>query len=167
MRHPSGTSLGITMCVLVLSAVGGGSSLLRAQASQATPPLERQLLGTWDTLASVRDCASGAVLRTFPALNSFMPGGVLIDTTTASAPSLRSPGHGTWSHVGNRTYRAYSLAFLFDPTGAFVGTQSISQAIEIGDDPNQFASRATIRLVDMATGTATARCATAVARRMP
>ena len=134
--------------------------------SDDNAPTERQLVGTWDTLVSARDCATGDVLRTFPALNSFLPGGVLIDTTTASAPSLRTSGHGTWSHTGGRTYRAFSLAFLFSPTATFVGTQTIEQSIEVGDDPNEFFSTATSRLIDNATGAVTVRCATAVGRRM-
>jgi hypothetical protein len=152
--------------LLSVAALAGMARPLEARHTEDQGPLERQLVGTWDTLVSGRDCATGAVLRTFPALNSFMPGGVLIDTTTASAPSLRTPGHGTWSHTGGRTYRAYSLAFLFNATGAYVGTQSIEQSIEIGDDPNEFFSTATSRLVDAATGAVTIRCATAVARRM-
>ncbi|AMY12341.1 hypothetical protein LuPra_05614 [Luteitalea pratensis] len=156
MRYLPHTRTRITLAfvgLLSVAALAGISRRLEARHTQ-------------DTLVSGRDCATGAVLRTFPALNSFMPGGVLIDTTTASAPSLRTAGHGTWSHTGGRTYRAYSLAFLFNAAGAYAGTQSIEQSIEIGDDPNEFYSTATSRLVDAATGAVTVRCATAVARRM-
>ena len=155
----------LTLVVLLIAAVVGMGLTVHARGGRSAP-VERHLIGTWDTLVSGRDCATGAVTRTFPALNSFLPGGVLIDTTTATAPSLRTPGHGTWSHTGDHTYRAYSLAFLFNPAGTYVGTQSIEQVIEIGDDPNEFYSTATTRLIDAATGAVTVRCATAIGRRM-
>jgi hypothetical protein len=155
----------LALVALLIAAIAGMGLTLHARDAESAP-VERQLIGTWDTLVSGRDCATGEVTRTFPALNSFLPGGVLIDTTTATAPSLRTPGHGTWSHTSDHTYRAYSLAFLFNPAGTYVGTQSIEQVIEIGDDPNEFYSTATTRLIDAATGVVTLRCATAVGRRM-
>src|SRR3982751_2476812 len=62
-------------------------------------PEARKLEGTWYTDVTVRDCQTGITLRTFPALNTFVEGGMLIDTTTAVSPALRSPGHGTWERV--------------------------------------------------------------------
>src|SRR5687768_7393696 len=121
--------------LLSLLVLGGAN---RAPAQSAgTGKLE----GTWFTQVSIRNCQTGAVVRTFPALNTFAPGGTLIDTTTGFSPSLRSPGHGSWEKTGGHSYRSVSVAFLFDATGNWTGIQRLTQIIEVQNDA--FTSTAT------------------------
>ena len=104
----------------------------------------RKLEGTWRVQVTIRDCQTGAALRTFPAMLTFARGGTLTETTTGFGPAQRSPGHGFWRHTDGHTYSVVSEAFLFNPAGAWTGTQKLTQAIEIGDDSDEFASTATI-----------------------
>lgn len=125
-----------------------------------------KLEGTWRVQVTIRDCNSGATLRTFPALLSFAQGGTLTETTAGFPPALRSPGHGFWRHTTDHSYLAVSEAFLFSPAGVWTGTQRLTQSIEIGDSPDQLNSTATSEIYDTNGQLITSGCATAVATRM-
>lgn len=125
-----------------------------------------RLEGTWFTQVTIRDCHTGAASREFPALNTFAQGGTLIDTTTAVGPALRTPGHGVWEKTGGHRFRAFSQAFLFNPAHVWTGTQTITQAILIGDDPDEFTSTASSQFFDTVGNLLNALCSTAVARRI-
>ena len=139
-------------------------SLTPARAADDGNSGSGKLEGAWFTQVSIRDCNSGAVLRTFVSLNVFVPGGTSTDTTAGVPPALRSPGIGTWRKAGGLTYDAISMAFTFSPAGAWTGTQKLTHKIELKDDTINFTS--TVQFFD-ANGTVTATgCATAVGNRI-
>jgi len=119
-----------------------------------------KLIGTWFTQASVRDCRTGVVLRTFSALNTFASGGTMTDTTAAVSPALRSPGLGTWEKAHGQTYSATSLAFLFNPAGVWTGTQRLTHSIRFNGAAIEFTS--TNEIFDTSGTVTTTGCATAV-----
>jgi hypothetical protein len=137
----------------------GGATRAPAQSAGAG-----KIEGTWFTQVSIRNCQTGAVLRTFPALNTFAQGGTLIDTTTGSSPALRSPGHGSWEKTGGDSYRSVSVAFLFDVAGNWTGTQKLTQTIEVQNDG--FTSTAANEIFDVNGNVVATGCATAVGSRM-
>jgi hypothetical protein len=139
-----------------------GTSAREADEHDGSKSQARRLEGTWFTSVTIRDCQSGAALRTFPALNTFAHGGTLIDTTTAVSPALRSPGHGFWDKTGRRTFRAVSLAFLFTPAGVLAGTQKITQLITLGAD--DYSSNASSEVFSPDGNLLSTGCSTAVAR---
>ena len=47
----------------------------RSTGHRARRPAARKLEGTWYTQVSAHNCTTGAVLRSFPALNTFAAGG--------------------------------------------------------------------------------------------
>jgi hypothetical protein len=123
-----------------------------------------KLVGTWFTEASIRDCGTGAVLRTFSALNSFALGGTMTDTTAAVSPALRTSGLGTWEKAQGQTYSATSLAFLFNPAGVWTGTQRLTHSIRFNGDAIEFTSKNEI--FDTGGTVTTTGCATAVGHRL-
>jgi len=144
------------------------ATTFRAPVLGAAPALEDseshggKLEGTWRMQVTIRDCASGAALRTFPAFLTFAQGGTLTETTTGFPPALRTPGHGAWEHLGGQTYRAVSEAFLFNPAGVWTGRQRLTQIIELSKDGEEMNSNATNEIFDT-NGTLTVNgCATAV-----
>jgi hypothetical protein len=138
-------------------------SLTPAQASDDSSE-SGKLEGTWFTQASIRDCTTGAVLRTFSALNTFASGGTLTDTTAAVSPALRSPGLGTWEKTYGQMYSATSLAFLFNPAGAWTGTQRLTHSIRFNGDAIEFTS--TNEIFNTSGTVTTTGCATAVGHRL-
>jgi hypothetical protein len=73
------------------------------------------LQGAWRLQLTVRDCQTGAMLRTFPALATFAKGGTLTMTTAGQLPSLSTPPLGVWRRTGDHTYSAVSEAFVLAP----------------------------------------------------
>lgn len=127
-------------------------------------PAADSLAGTWYTQVTLRNCQTGAALRTFPALASFAAGGTVTDTTTGFPPLLRSPGHGSWEKTGPHTYRSISVAFLFSPAGMWTGVQKLIQTITIED--RHYSSTAANQIFDTGGNLTVSGCATASAARV-
>ncbi len=125
-----------------------------------------KLEGTWRVHVTLRNCQTGAELRTFPALLTFGQGGTLTGSTTAFPPALRGSDYGIWNHTGGRSYRAVDEAFIFSPAGVWVSTQRITQAIQLDRDADTFTSDATVEFFDTLGNTTSTGCATAIATRM-
>jgi hypothetical protein len=136
-----------------------------AERQESSESGARKLEGTWRVQVTLHDCQTGSTLRTFPALLTFAEGGTLTETTTAFPPAARTPGHGFWRHTGRRTYKAVSEAFLFNPAGTWTGTQRLTQAIEIGNNPDELTSNASVEILDINGNLLVTGCATAVAHR--
>ena len=113
----------LALLSLLTSTIAIGESReARADAPDAQSGSQaKRLEGTWATQVTIRDCHTGVIVREFPALNTFAQGGTLIDTTSAVGAALRSPGHGTWEKIGNHSFHAFSLAFLFSPANVWTG----------------------------------------------
>jgi hypothetical protein len=170
MSQGTRNSVGCIAMALVLSLGGTRGVTLASADTQNGREGSRadggMLEGTWYTEVTVHDCQSGAILRTFPAFNTFAQGGTLTDTTTAVSPALRSPGHGTWERTGHRAFKSMSVAFLFSPTGVWTGTQRITQEIHIGSDRDQADSDASSQVFDTKGVLTATLCPTAILHRV-
>lgn len=76
-----------------------------------------RLVGTWDVQVTITNCQTGAAIRTFPSIGTFMFGGTMLDSTSGVPQALKTPGHGVWSHAGGNTYRFKFKSFSFDAVG--------------------------------------------------
>jgi hypothetical protein len=150
--------------IFALLAGAGLVSLTPATSAGAPEAQGGQIEGSWYTQVTIRDCGTNAALRSFSAINTFGRGGTLIDTTAGVPPSLRSPGHGLWERTAGRTYRAMTIALLFNAVGVATGTQKLTQTIEIGTDRNTLNSTAVTEMYDTNGVLTSSGCATAVAR---
>jgi hypothetical protein len=80
----------------------------------------------------------------FVSKATFARGGTMTETTSNpmfAPPIARGPGHGAWGATGHRTYSASSIAFI-PVNGVLVKTQVITQTIQIGTSPDNFATTA-------------------------
>jgi hypothetical protein len=139
-------------------------SLTPTRATDESQSGSDKLEGTWFTQVTIRDCNTGAVLRTFPSLGNYLPGGTSTDTTTGISPTLRSPGFGTWEKTGGQTYSAVALAFLFNPVGTWTGMQKLSHIIRLKGDVIDYTS--TVQFFDTDGKVTASGCATAVGHRL-
>ena len=133
----------------------------RAQSESQAGPLE----GTWRVQLTVRDCQTGAALRTFPALFTFAKGGTLTATTAGQSPALFSPNLGVWGHTDGNTYSAVSEAFFFSPAGAWIQTHRLTRAIELSSDANEFTDTVTVEIFDTNRNLLGTGCGTSAGRR--
>jgi hypothetical protein len=158
-----------------LAAVMAGGMLMPATAvlAQAASPDagspdtrdHNSLEGTWRAQLTVRDCQTGAVLRTFPAMFAFAQGGTLTVTTAGQLPSQSTAGLGVWRHTDGRRYSAVSEAFLFSPAGVWTGTQRLTRVIEIDNDANAFTDAVGVQILDTNRKVIVTGCGTTVGRR--
>jgi hypothetical protein len=129
----------------------------------------RRLEGSWTVQVTQRNCQTGdAIGAPFYSLLTFARGGTLVESTVNPMffPAVRGPGHGVWSHTGYRTFRALSVAFITS-NGVLVKTQTITQTIEMGNDPNSFTTpSASVVFVPAGGGPTITGCATATGTRI-
>jgi hypothetical protein len=150
--------------VLVLVGVlvlGSGTASARSEDAGSQNGLE----GAWRLQLTVRDCQTGAALRTFPALAAFAKGGTLTVTTAGQSPALFTPNLGVWRHTEGHSYGAVSEAFVFSPAGVWIQTHRLTRAIEISDDGNEFTDTVDLQIFDASGNLIAPGCGTTVATR--
>jgi len=102
-----------------------------------------RLEGAWDVQVTIRNCQTGAPIRSFASATSFMSGGLLVDTTSGLPQALRTPGQGVWSHVNGNTYRFSFRSYSFDAAGNYTGLTKITHEAELDSNGNQYTSAGT------------------------
>ncbi len=100
----------------------------------------RTLEGTWDVQVTVRNCQTGAAIRTFPAMGTFMSGGTALVSEAGIPSALKTPAHGIWSHIMGNTYRFKTKAFNFDASGNFTGWIIINNEANLNHRADEFTS---------------------------
>ena len=152
-------------CMTIAIALCMGLALTASHAQENPGSHGGQIEGTWRVQVSLRNCQTGAEVRTFPAMLTFAVGGTLTGTSTVIPPSARGGDFGIWQFNGHGSYSAVSEAFLFSG-GAWSQTQRITQAITLSQDASTFSSDAHTEFFDTAGNLVSSGCATAVATRM-
>src|SRR4051812_14183816 len=107
MKNTVLKSIGATTLALLL--VCGSQAFVFGENGERH---ERSIEGAWRTTVTIRNCQSGVPITTFHGLQTFNKGGTLAETVAGTPPSLRTPGHGVWSH--ERGEDNYSFAFMYD-----------------------------------------------------
>jgi hypothetical protein len=102
-----------------------------------------RLVGTWDVQVTITNCQTGAAIRTFPSISTFMVDGTMLDSTSGTPQALKTPGHGVWSHTGGSTYRFKFKAFSFDAGGNPTGWVIISHEANLNHEADAFESAGT------------------------
>ena len=105
-----------------------------------------RLEGTWNVQVTLRNCQTGAQIRTFPSLTTFVAGGTTFDSTSSIPQAQKTPGHGVWSHVGGNIYRFSFKSFTFDPGGNFTGWTKIAHEATLGSNAAEYTSTGTAEL---------------------
>jgi len=121
--------------------------------------------GSWRVQVTLRNCQTGAEIRTFPAMLTFAKGGTLTGTSTVLPPAARGGDFGIWQYNGQGSYSAVSEAFIFN-AGVWSQTQHITQSITLSQDANSLTSDAHTQFFDTSGNQVMSGCATAVATRM-
>jgi hypothetical protein len=126
----------------------------------------RRIEGTWRVEVTGRDCQSGAPIRTFSSLNTFLPGGSMLQASSGSSPARVSAGHGVWEHTRGQSFTNTLVVFRFNLDGTYAGTQKVTGDIELGGDSDEFTSTVSFETADPTGNVIATGCATAVGRRL-
>ena len=131
---------------ILLLAVMASTPALGLVAAQDNLKIKNgggRLEGAWDVRVTIRNCQSGAFIRDFDSITTFMFGGTLIDSTSGMPQAVKTPGHGVWSHVGANLYRFRFKSFSFTPSGEFTGWTIITHEASMDPGGNSYESNGT------------------------
>lgn len=155
---------GMVLAVLVISTLTLG--LVSAQGeSKSQNHGGGRLEGTWDVQVTIRNCNTGAVIRTFPSIGTFMFGGTMLDSTSGIPQALKTPGHGGWSHMNGNTYRFSFKSFSFDPSGNPTGWTIIRHEANLNSRATEYESAGTAEVYDPNGNLIFTGCSTTTATR--
>ncbi len=139
--------------------------LAAAQISVSGQGKARRLEGTWRTLGTVINCQTGATIRTFLGLDTFMAGGSM-NATGAINPALLSTGYGVWEHAGGRSFTNTIVSFRFNADGTYAGTQKVMRQIELDGSGDGFTSTNAVENADPAGNVTLTGCSTETGQRL-
>ena len=125
------------VCLLTVAVVAGCAAGARQEAAVES---NQGLVGAWIVTAS-RPSGVGKNLLTFSSDGTFFRSG---DTH----PVL-SGAHGAWKRAGDNEFDATYIAFRFDQTGKWIGSQKTRIHIVPGPGGNQFAGVAKVSTLDL------------------
>ena len=74
----------------------------------------------------------------FQALDTFMPGGGIVVSSSQAHPTTRSLAHGNCARAGGRQYTCAFVWFRFAPTGTYVGMQRVRRTMTFSPDLDSF-----------------------------
>jgi hypothetical protein len=153
--------LGLLVVLIVFLTIGTVVSFAQDGNASGGGRLE----GTWDVRVTIRNCATGAEIRSFDSIGIFMAGGTMLDSTSGVPQALKTPGQGIWEQVGGHEYRFKFKSFSFDAAGTFIGWTIIRHQATLNSKADGYISSGTAQMYS-ATGTLIAAgCSTTVARR--
>jgi hypothetical protein len=135
--------------LLATSAIATSAALAatgRDQARTSAAPNGQQLNGTWTTTVQLTDAPPGAP-TSFNALDTFLPGGSLLVSSSAPSPGLRTLAHGTWIRTGDHRFASTFVWFRFDPTGQYIGTQRVSRTMVLAKNGASFQASDIVEVV--------------------
>jgi hypothetical protein len=125
-----------------------------------------RLAGTWDTVVTIRNCESGAAIRTFLSTGSFNQGGTFSGITSGTPPTARTSERGVWAHVRANLYRFRFKAYLYSPDAIAIGYQIITHDLELDPDNLNYVSGGTTQIFNLDGVQIGSGCSTAVGSRM-
>lgn len=149
----------LALAVVLLAAPGLGAQEDRLESQGYG------LEGTWRVQVSVKDCQTGVVQRTFPALFAFAKGGTLTEATGGQPPALFTPGFGVWRHTGGHAYSAVFEAFAFNPAGVWIATHRFTRTIELDRNADDFTDTIKLEILDTRGNLIAPGCGSSTARR--
>lgn len=156
----------------ILKAIGGASLAILMLAgfaqvwvfAQEKTGKEQGLVGSWNLVVSLRDCNTGTVLITFPAMSTYNQGGTMQQIAIPPPGVTALPGHGVWSHQTGRGYSGAFQAFGLNPDGTFTRL-IVRSAISLGQGGNDYTSTDTAEVLDANGNVITRACSTTAATR--
>jgi hypothetical protein len=163
----------LAIALAMTATLTGTTAIVSGQHDQdrrASPDAsERTIAGVWRTVVTPRRCQTGEpAAPSFAGLFTFHAHGTMSEygIGPGSSPALRSPGHGVWQR--EHGWQDYSFAFTFyryNPSGVFIGSQTVSAALELERGGDTFTTKSGLEILDANGAVLATACATAVGRR--
>lgn len=140
---------GVLAAVSTLTTSQALAGTTQHAAGQVRPSIDDRMNGSWQTLVELSDAPPGAPTA-FSALDTFVPGGGLLVSSSAPNAAGRTLAHGTWTHTGRREFTSTFVWFRFDSSGAYVGTQEVHRAMHLSRNRSTFRATDVIEILNPA-----------------
>ena len=124
------------------AALGGGVSPAAAPPAAAGQLAGDPLVGSWYGSGQRASGVPNVTIWTFTS------DGTVI-RTTVDHPT-RSPSHGSWERLGDRSYAYTYLLLLFEPDGTFAGFQEVRGRLALSESGAGFTTTAQSAFYDAA-----------------
>ena len=134
--------LPVLLAAFLIQACGGGGNAVAQGLSDADA-----VEGVWESAVTIRDCTSGATVRTFKGLTVLHRGGTT-SGTNSNPPASNGPALGTWKPTGPSTYSASFRFFRFNPDGSLAGAQNVVRTFTLSADRNSINGTISAQLLD-------------------
>lgn len=124
----------LVVLALALGLMASGCSTSGAQTDSARSSVDasRGLIGAWLVTAH-RQRGVGGNLLTFSSDGTFFRSG--------DSHPVYSGGHGAWKRVSEKEFEATYIAFTFDQSGKWTGSNKVRIHITVGPGENEFAAK--------------------------
>jgi hypothetical protein len=176
----------ILLALIVAAAMAVATTSARAQSAersiveeQATEEQAVHSRGLLDILARRKKAVAGSWLITavvpgappFKALLTLTEDGNAVSAgqgdVRVPAPAIFSAYHGTWKHLGGRTFTFTILSIMYSPTtGEFAGLFKVRQTLTLGDSEDEWSGPGKLEIFDPAGNSVFALEGTAQAQRI-
>ncbi|MFN2443783.1 MAG: hypothetical protein ABR517_13985 [Thermoanaerobaculia bacterium] len=144
---------------------GTGAEAERVQGENRAHDQSRNLVGSWETEVTIRDCQTGTPIRSFYSVGTFMPGGTMIDSTAGTPQELKTPGQGIWTHLDGHRYRLGFKSFTFDVAGNATGWTKIVHVATMDPTGDTYSSEGSLEVYAPSGFLVFTGCASATAGR--
>jgi len=140
----------VALCTVTTAALAGTAhtrapSQRQSQARPHSQPVDH-VPGTWLTKVHLTDAPPGAPTD-FSALDTFLPGGALLVSSSAPNPATRGLAHGGWTRTGPRELTSRFVWFRFDTAGVYVGSQRVTRTMHLSKGGTSFHSTDVIEVL--------------------
>jgi hypothetical protein len=144
------------ICATLALALTASQTILLADEAQG-------LVGVWDVTVTVKDCQTGALIRTVRGLEMFDRNGSFTETANTF---LRGISLGTWAPAGGRMFGAAFWFFRYKPDGTFASLAKVIDMIVLSQDGNHFSTSGTVQDFDATNSLISTGCFTHSATRL-
>ena len=144
------------ICAILALALTASQTILLAEEGHG-------LAGVWDVSVTVKNCQTGALIRTVRSLQMFNSNGSVIDTANTF---LRGSGLGNWAPAGGRMFGDAFWFFRYKPDGTFASLAKALDRIVLSPDGNQYSSSGTVQDFDATNTLISTGCVTHSATRL-
>ncbi len=168
IRSLSASTLAVLLAVVSASSPAHGQQSAKGEPSAeliATGKGARAIEGSWSVFVTFTNCQTGAPIRSFPSMATYMQGGTMQEFGIGSAPLPRGPGHGSWEYDGERAFTSAFQFFRFNADGTYAGYSVARGQIEMNGEATSFTSTSAVQIYNPVGVLVGNGCATGIATR--
>jgi len=125
---------------------------------------DNNMTGVWDVSVTVKNCQTGALIRTVRSLQMFLRDGSFTETANTAS---RGISVGTWTHAEGQTYQASYSFFRYNADGTFAGVAKSADTINLSNNAAAFSASGTIQDYDANNVLISKACFTHAVNRQP